>query len=257
MRRNKLRVSLGWVLVPPLVILLVAFVAAALRVEYWGDTFECNTCHRTTSHFEQGDHTQGELECPWCGSRPRHRTAERFFRERTDLFSGKPRRMLHIAPEPYFTATFKQIPNLDYLSGDLDPNAPAMVVMDITDIHYPDNSFDIIYCSHVLEHVPDDEKAMRELARVLAPGGWGVIAVPIIADKTFQDPSVDTDEERRRIYGFEEHVRAYGPDFVDRLRESGFDVTVDDFATRFTDAEVERFGLSRELMYVVRKRRLS
>jgi len=64
MLRNKSRVSLGWVLVPPLVILLVAFVAAALRLEYWGDTFECNTCHRTMSHFEQGDHTQGELECP-------------------------------------------------------------------------------------------------------------------------------------------------------------------------------------------------
>jgi SAM-dependent methyltransferase len=161
--------------------------------------------------------------------------------------------MLHIAPERSFTAIFKKIPNLDYLSADYDP-AMAMVQMGITDIHYPDDSFDVIYCSHVLEHVSDDKKAMRELARVLRPGGWAVLAVPIIRqDKTFEDPSITSPQDRLRGYGQEDHVRAYGPDFPDRLRESGFDVTVNSFAKRLRDEMVRKHSLSKEDMYLCRK----
>jgi Methyltransferase domain len=223
-------------------------------IEYYGNAHECNICGRTMARFEQGAHTQNELQCPFCGSRPRHRTAEIYFRQHTDLFSGTPRKMLHIAPEWFFTKKFKQIPNLDYLSGDLNP-AVAMVKMDINDIQFPANTFDVIYCSHVLEHVPDDRRAMRELARVLTPNGWGILAVPVIRARTVEDPTVRTDEDRFRVYGQADHVRAYGPDFADRLRESGFDVDIGSFASSFTPEQVERFGLSREQMYVVRKRK--
>jgi SAM-dependent methyltransferase len=133
--------------------------------------------------------------------------------------------------------------------------------MDITDIHYPDNSFDVIYCSHVLEHVTDDRKAMRELARVLKPGGWALIAVPfffapgktVFRDRTFEDPKVTTPAEREGVYGQNDHVRAYGLDFPDRLRESGFDVTVVTFPSSFSEEMVRKHGLSRENIYLCRK----
>ena len=163
--------------------------------------------------------------------------------------------MLHVAPEPALAPKFRAIPGLDYLSGDLDP-AAAMVQMDITDIRYPDNSFDVIYCSHVLEHVPDDRRAMRELARVLKPGGWAVLAVPLRehALATFEDPTITDPKNRDRFFGQSDHVRWYSAsDFQRRLEESGFSVTVDRFAEQFSDELVSRHGLSREAMYLVKK----
>ena len=133
--------------------------------------------------------------------------------------------MLHIAPELFFEWKFKQIPSLLYLTADLyDPN--AMAKMDITDIQYPGNSFDIIYCSHVLEHVPNDLEAMREFKRVLKPGGWALLVVPITSEKTFEDTSITSPIERQKVFGHSSHVRGYGPDFKDRLVEAGFKVTV-------------------------------
>jgi SAM-dependent methyltransferase len=97
-------------------------------------------------------------------------------------------------------------------------NPRAMVRMDITDIQYPKDTFDVIYCSHVLEHVVDDRKAMREFHRVLRPDGWALLLVPITVEKTFEDPSVTDPEERLSVFGQEDHVRCYGPDYVERLR---------------------------------------
>jgi SAM-dependent methyltransferase len=228
--------------------------AIAHEWRYAGVTFECNICGRTFGRFDHGLHTSNELQCPFCKSRPRHRTAYRYFRERSDLFDGRPKRMLHIAPEPSLGPIFSAIPKIDYLSGDLEPDA-AMVQMDITDIRYPAGSFDVIYCSHVLEHVPDDRKAMREIVRVLTTRGWAVIAVPILRqDVTFEDPSITGPAAREKAFGQFDHVRAYGPDFADRLRESGCDVTIDDFASRLTTEDVRRFGLSREHIYVCRRK---
>ena len=101
-----------------------------------------------------------------------------------------------------------------------------MVIMDITDIQYPDNTFDIVFCSHVLEHIPDDRKAMRELARVLKPEGWAVFMVPLNAEHTIEDPSITNPAERERLFWQHDHVRLYGPDFKDRLEKEGFKVTV-------------------------------
>jgi predicted SAM-dependent methyltransferase len=101
-----------------------------------------------------------------------------------------------------------------------------MVRMDIMDIRYPDQHFDVIYCSHVLEHVEDDRKAMREFHRVLRSDGWAILLVPITARETFEDPSITTPEERLKTFGQEDHVRRYGPDYADRLRDAGFRVEV-------------------------------
>lgn len=220
---------------------------------YSGSRFECNICGRTLTAFERSPFTQGEKQCPFCFSRPRHRTMYRWFQERSDLYDGRSKRMLHVAPEVALSPKFQAIPNLDYLSGDLDPRL-AMVQMDITDIRYPDNSFDVIYCSHVLEHVPDDRKAMRELARVLKPGGWAVIAVPIWhPTATYEDPSVTSKWARWWTFGQSDHVRMYGPDFLDRLQTEGFAVEIDRVPSTFTDKDVERYGLSREDVYISRK----
>lgn len=117
--------------------------------------------------------------------------------------------MLHVAPEPSFGVIFSKSKYIDYLSADLYDKS-VMVKMDITDIQYPENYFDIIFCSHVLEHVLDDKKAMREFLRVLKPTGWAVLQVPIMAMKTIEDPSITDPDERLRVFGQHDHVRRYG-----------------------------------------------
>ena len=231
----------------------------AHRVYFFGDAYQCNVCGRSFRKFRQDATTNFDPLCPLCGSWSRHRTFLLYFKQRTDLFDGKPKRMLHVAPEVFMTPIFRAERNIDYLSGDLEPGNPAigeaMVKLDVTDIQYPDNSFDVIFCSHVLEHVPDDKRGMRELARVLKPGGWALIAVPIVPSRarTFEDPTVTTPAERLRVFGQSDHVRIYGSDFPDRLRESGFDVTVDAFASGLSEEIVRRHGLSRENIFLCRK----
>lgn len=147
-----------------------------------------------------------------------------FFHRYTTLFDGSTSlRMLHVAPGPFSEALIEE-ESIDYLSGDVDEEK-AMEKVDVTDIQYPDGSFDVIYASHVLEHVPEDERAMHELCRVLHPEGWAVLQVPITAEETFEDPSVTDPEERERLFGQWNHVRRYGPDYKDRLEEAGFKVT--------------------------------
>src|SRR5205823_10364596 len=118
-----------------------------------------------------------------------------------------------------------------------------MVAMDITAIQFPDESFDVIYCSHVLEHVPDDRRAMREFHRVLKTGGWAILLVPITAERTVEDPSVLDPAERLRLFGQEDHVRRYGPDYTDRLREAGFEVAEVAVTDLVNAADARRMGL--------------
>jgi ubiquinone/menaquinone biosynthesis C-methylase UbiE len=149
--------------------------------------------------------------------------------------------MLHFAAEACFESRFRSIIGAGYMTADL--MRPADMKIDITDIQLPENSFDIVYCSHVLEHVPDDRRAMREICRVLKPNGWAILMVPITAEKTVEDPSITDPHERLRLFGQDDHVRAYGPDFVERLEEAGFDVTVtraDDF---LSSEEIDRIGV--------------
>lgn len=131
--------------------------------------------------------------------------------------------MLHIAPEPSFEFRLRRLVHLDYITFDMQDVA-ADVAGDIHKLPFPEDHFDVIHCSHVLEHVRDDRLAMKELARVLKPGGWTTILVPIIAAESHEDPRITDPQQRARLYGQWDHVRAYGLDVVDRLRASGFDV---------------------------------
>jgi SAM-dependent methyltransferase len=186
----------------------------------------------------------------------RHRLVWLFLVTRSNLFDGKPKKMLHVAPEPCFQSRLKERLGEHYLTADLF-SRKAMVKMDITDIDYPDQSFDVIYCSHVLEHVPDDRKAMREFHRTLKQDGWAILLVPITADKTFEDPSVTTPEERLRVYGQADHVRRYGPDYVDRLREAEFNVDIIKAKDLVPPEQAIQMGLTRtrdEICYCTRSR---
>lgn len=153
--------------------------------------------------------------------------------------------MLHVAPEPVFETLLKHRLGTAYLTADLR-NPRAMVKMDVTDIRYPDEHFDVIYCCHVLEHVPDDKKALREFFRVLKNDGWAILLVPVDADKTFEDLSITDPGERSRLFGNQGHVRRYGPDFADRLRDAGFKVKVTAPADFLSSQEIEQMGLARE-----------
>jgi SAM-dependent methyltransferase len=211
------------------------------KLPYLGVGRHCPVCRRSSRRFRPfGIVERAEAQCVHCGALERHRLVWLFLARRTDLFDGRPRRMLHLAPEECLAPRLRRALGEGYLSADLaDPR--AMVRMDVTAIRFPDESFDVIYCSHVLEHVPDDRRAMRELHRVLKRDGFAVFMVPVGAERTFEDPAIVEPAARRAAFGQEDHVRVYGPDVADRLAAAGFLVTIArpaDFAE-----EIARCGL--------------
>ncbi len=165
-----------------------------------------------------------QAQCPVCKSTDRERLLYLYLARETDLFE-RPVKLLHVAPEPALSACLRATPGIDYLSADLASDS-VMVKMDITAIDCPDDSFDVIICNHVLEHIPDDRRAMRELCRVMRPGGWGILQVPmsLALEQTLEDPNVTSPDERERVFGQSDHVRIYAADYVDRLESCGFAV---------------------------------
>ena len=214
---------------------------------YHGDRCECSCCGRRFRRFKPFEGVRGsEPQCPNCGCLGRHRLLFMYFRERTNLFDDE-LKMLQFAPAPVFQEIFASMPNLDYISADLeDPS--AMIEMDITDIGFEDSRFDVVLCSHVLEHVGDDRKAMEELFRILKPEGWAVLQSPVDTglEHTYEAQEDMSPRERERVLGRSDHVRTYGRDYVDRLREAGFVVEEDHFIERFSSEEIERYGLDKD-----------
>lgn len=229
---------------------------AARRLLLSGSERFCPICGKSSRRFlPSGVAPRDDAQCARCGSLERHRLLWLFVLKRTDLFDGRRKRVLHVAAEPCLEIRFKERLGRDYLTADLF-NPKAMVKMDISAIDYPDETFDVIYCSHVLEHVPDDRKAMREFCRTLKRGGWSILLVPITSDRTYEDPSITSPEDRLKIFGQEDHVRNYGPDYVDRLRESGFEVEVVAVGDLAGKEDAIRMGLTSATgeIYICRKR---
>ena len=206
-----------------------------------GKTHYCPVCKSFIREFLNFGYIQ-KAWCPVCVSMSWHRLSWLFLQQKTDLFNESPKKMLHITPEMGLVPRFKEIANLDYVTADLESHH-CMVKMDITDIQYSDHSFDVIYCSHALEHLPNDRKAMRELERVLKPNGWAVLMVPITVDKTIEDPSETNPTERERRFGRHDHVRRYGLDFGKRLEEEGFKVDVTLTTQLASRDDIYRMGL--------------
>jgi SAM-dependent methyltransferase len=214
---------------------------------------ECPCCGGRFARFQSG--WGGSIHsCPRCGSHERHRLLWLYLKRRTNLLSNE-LSVLHWAPEPGLEWNLRALPNLSYATADLDPSRAALQ-LDITDIDAPSASYDVILCSHVLEHVDDDRRAMRELRRILRPGGWAILLVPIddSRDETYEDPAIVTPEERLRAYRDADHLRLYGRDFAMRLAGAGFHVTVDRWAETLPAKMIDRHVLSRnESIYVCRK----
>jgi predicted SAM-dependent methyltransferase len=161
-----------------------------------------------------------------CGSLDRERLVFLYLRHRTDIFA-KPHALLHVAPEPRIASALQAAPSVAYVSIDLQ-SPRVMARADVSNLAFPDNSFDAILCNHVLEHVTDDGRAMREIHRTLKPGGWAVLQVPIsrLLPQTYEDASKATASEREAAFGQHDHVRIYSTDYADRLNQAGFNVDV-------------------------------
>ena len=219
---------------------------------YYGNKKHCPCCGGSFRKFlPYGLLDRENAKCPNCGSLERHRLIWLYLKDRTNLFSNN-LMVLHFAPEMIFQKNLKNSANLDYISADLDPSR-AMLRVDITNIYFKDNTFDVILCSHVLEHIQDDRKAMSELFRIIKPGGWSIIQVPRKREKTFEDDSIKSPEERERQFGQRDHVRRYGRDFKNRLEDAGFKVRVDGYAKELSRELFEKYGLVDIDIYFCRK----
>lgn len=197
---------------------------AARRFCHYGTGHYCPVCRsRVRGFLPFGDPLRAQARCPVCGSVERHRFAWSFLETSGRLSGQGGVRLLHVAPEPQLEDRFRACPVVSYVSVDIEDER-ATVKADICDLPFPSASFDAVFCSHVLEHVQDDGKALREFARVLRPTGWALIMVPMGRGPTREDPAISTPAERLRLFGQSDHVRRYGEDFGDRLEEAGFTV---------------------------------
>ena len=175
----------------------------------------------------------------------RHRLMWLFLRDETTFFtSEKKLKTLHIAPEQCFLDIFRKQENLEYTTSDLE-SPIADVKADICDLPFKDNSFDVVFCNHVLEHITDDKKAMQELFRVMKRGGFGIFQIPqdLSRETTFEDNSITDKKERAKIFGQYDHVRIYGKDYFDKLRSIGFKVDEIDYTQKISSEKLERFCL--------------
>lgn len=201
-----------------------------------------------------GNAKRKNVLCPGSLSLERHRLLWLWLKNRTDFFTRK-RAMLHIAPEQCFYKLFRKMDNLTYTTADL--NSPiADVHMDLHNPPFKDNEFDVIFCNHVLEHVDDADVCMRQLYRIMKPGGWGVFQVPLDTkrEKTYEDKSITDPREREKHFWQKDHVRLFGLDYKDRLAAAGFRVVVDDYVNQLTPEEVDRYRLpAGEMIYVCYK----
>ena len=175
----------------------------------------------------------------------RHRLLWLYLKEETNFFSStETLKVLHIAPEQCFLKIFRNQQNLEYITSDLE-SPIADVKADICDLPFSDNEFDVIFCNHVLEHIPDDKKAMQELYRVLKKGGFGIFQIPqdLSREKTFEDDTITNKKERAKIFGQYDHVRVYGRDYFNKLRSVGFKVDEVDYTKKIAPEKLERFCL--------------
>lgn len=218
-----------------------------------GNNVECNVCTKKYRKFlSYGAKQRPNVLCPNCLSLERHRLMWMYLNQNTDFFTT-PKKVLHIAPEQCFLKRFKSMKNLDYTTADI-VSPIADVKMDLHQAPFPDNSFDVIFCNHVLEHVEDDKQCMRELYRMLKPGGFGIFQVPVDYNRetTYEDKSITSPEEREKHFWQKDHVRLYAKDYHKQLESVGFKVECNEMAK--TELNKTRFRLMpEEILYVSRK----
>ena len=242
----------------PYLQLIGHWVARFLSIFYLGNKVECPVCN---SHYRQflpyGRNTSARDNalCPHCLSLERHRLMGLYLKRKTNFFSAE-LKVLHVAPEYCFIDRFEHMKNLEYITADIE-SPLAKVKMDIHDIPFPDNTFDVAFCNHVMEHVDDYVRAMSELYRVLKPGGWALIQSPqdLKYETTYEDATITDPREREIHFLQNDHLRLFGRNYGRELEKGGFTVKEDRFVMdELTPAEVKRYSLpSQEIVYFCQK----
>lgn len=242
----------------------------AISLAYSGDRLACPFCHRQFRRMIPrglkhavlaekqviGSGYRPDAFCPGCLSYDRERLVYLYLKNKTDVLS-RPVKLLHVAPERQLEKVFRHTPTIDYLTGDLFAEV-VDVKLDVTAMQFPDDTFDVTLCNHVMEHVPEDRKAMSEILRTLKPGGFALIQTPIskVLEATFEDFSVTSEAEKEVAFGQKDHCRIYAHDYRARLASAGFQVEVFDWMKEpegFGNPE-NRFALNpEEMVFICRK----
>ena len=216
-----------------------------------GDAIECPACGISAARYARGF-------CPACYAGTRQRLMALFLRRELGVGAGSAMRILHFAPEPGLIRMLSGLEGVEYVPADLVPDKGQERV-DATDIHLAP-TFDGVITSHVLEHIPDDAKAISEMFRILRPGGWALVIVPVAEalERTYENDAVTTSWGRHTHFGQHDHVRVYGRDFPARLRGAGFVVEQRRYADELPPAEAGRYGVrSHDVIHLCRKPRVS
>ena len=219
---------------------------------YKGNNVECPICNGTFRKFlPYGNKGVDNRLCPKCLSLERHRLLWLYLKNKTDFFTA-PLKVLHVAPEQSFIKRFKKFKNLNYITADIE-SPLADVKIDIKNIPFNENTFDVLICNHVMEHIDDEPKALKEILRVLKPGGWAILQVPInlTSETTYEDASITSPKEREKRFGQYDHVRSHGRDYPKRLEAAGFKVILENYVKEFEPAIIKRFRLPEdEIIYL-------
>ena len=217
-----------------------------------GNNVECPVCgSRYRKFISYGYHTvRKNVLCPKCLSLERHRLVWLFLKEKTHFFE-KPMRILHVAPEQCFEERFKKLTNIDYITADLE-SPLADYKCDVQNLPFKDNEFDAVICNHVLEHVDDDARAMSEILRVMKPGAFAILLVPLdfTRKETYEDASITSASGSAKHFLQYDHKRLYGLDYPARLKKIGFIVPESNFIDEIDEASRKRYALPKyEFMY--------
>ena len=241
----------------PLLIRLSYVFKFFAPLAYYGNKVHCPVCEKDFRKFlSYGSnivHRENVL-CPYDLTLERHRLMWLYLKKST-FFKDDNLKVLHIAPEQCFHPIFKKQKNLDYITADI-VSPIADLHFDLHDIPLKDNSFDIIFCNHVLEHVEDDHQCMKELYRVMKKGGWGIFQVPIYFNNkiTFEDSKIISPKDREIHFWQKDHVRLYGLDYPNRLEKAGFKIDVFDPKDSLSEIDHEKLRLnSLELIFIASK----
>jgi SAM-dependent methyltransferase len=224
-----------------------------LAIAYRGTAVTCPICEKSFRKFLPYGriNPRPNALCPSCLSLERHRLIWLYLRERSDFFTRK-MKILHVAPEACFIQRFEKIHGDGYITADIE-SPLAKVKMDIHQIPFEDNTFDLVLCNHVLEHVTNDIQAMSEIHRVLKPHGFSILQVPFffpLPQKTLENASITDPREREKAFGQDDHVRKFGKDYLSRIEKAGLVAVEDSFINTLTEESMHRFGLAKgEMIY--------
>jgi predicted SAM-dependent methyltransferase len=213
-----------------------ALLRKIMALAYRGKAHQCPICSYKLSRFIQLEN--GDQLCPRCGSLGRSRRLYALLKGHVGIS-----KVLHFSPPKSLKLQLEKWEHFDYVSSDYENEFEAELQLDITNINLPSESIDLIICYHVLEHIPNDMQAMRELYRILKAGGTAYIQTPFSKEQFLEDLSIISPEERFRLYGQADHVRLYTVEkLVERLESVGFNVE----RLEFAEEKNNRFGFKEE-----------